>query len=252
MARIKFEEDLKGTLDKRSINPSEQAWETLSSRLDTEEQKEVKTGFWWLAIAASVIGLLLVGYPFVKNDIINPQSPTIVIDNKNNPNKIEDKITTPSKIKEEQPKKLLVNNAIEKAEDKTTNSLKGDNQRNLANTFSKQNKEVLASITINEVSVNENSLLISEGKEADDHILVLNTKQEHIKKKDNTIDSLLSNARREIAMSTLNKNTNVPIDHNALLQDVEDDLEETFRDKLLKTVRKGYSSIREELADRNN
>ncbi|WP_044402852.1 hypothetical protein [Lacinutrix sp. Hel_I_90] len=252
MAPIKFEEDLKDTLNKRLINPSEQAWETLSSRLDAEEQKESKTGFWWLAIAASVIGLLLVGYPFVKNDVTNPQSPTLVIDNKNKPNKIEEKITVPSKIKEEQAKSVLVNNAIEKAEDKTTNSLKEDNQRNLANTSSKQNKEVLASITINGVSLIENTLLIAQSKKAADHILVLNTKQEHIKNKDNTIDSLLSNARREIAMSTLIKNTNVPIDHNALLQDVEDDLEETFRDKLLKTVRKGYSSIREEIADRNN
>ena len=45
MAPIKFEENIKDKLDKRTIQPSTEAWVKLSSRLDAQEQNTSKSRF---------------------------------------------------------------------------------------------------------------------------------------------------------------------------------------------------------------
>jgi len=58
MAPIKFEDKLKDKLESRSLQPSEDAWNTLANKLDKEEEKNNNTRFWWLGIAASIIGVI--------------------------------------------------------------------------------------------------------------------------------------------------------------------------------------------------
>ena len=59
MAPIKFEEQLKEKLGQRSIQPSSDAWNKLSERLDNVEEKQNNKGFWWLGIAATLVGVLV-------------------------------------------------------------------------------------------------------------------------------------------------------------------------------------------------
>ena len=59
MAPIKFEEQLKEKLEKRTIQPSPEAWKKLSVRLDDQGNNKNHRGYWWLGIAASITGIIL-------------------------------------------------------------------------------------------------------------------------------------------------------------------------------------------------
>ena len=105
MAPIKYEEDIKNRLDKRTIKPSVKSWDTLSQRLDSEEKKNNKKGFWWLGIAASVIGVLLVSNFFLNIETTNNINTIVVEDNTT---KTILQIEVPKQIIEAQNKKLLL------------------------------------------------------------------------------------------------------------------------------------------------
>ncbi len=60
MAPIKFEEHIKDKLEKRRIEPSDKAWSKLSEKLDEHEGKSNNKMFWWLGIAASLVGVFLI------------------------------------------------------------------------------------------------------------------------------------------------------------------------------------------------
>ena len=77
MAPIKFEEQLKDKLEKRSIKPSQDAWNKLSDRLDEAEGKQNNNRFWWLGIAAAIVGVLL-AITFVFKPNADSIEPTIV------------------------------------------------------------------------------------------------------------------------------------------------------------------------------
>ena len=77
MAPIKFEDDFKEKLDKRTIAPSNDAWNKLSERLNAEDNTSNNKGFWWIGIAASVIGILFAIFQFSKSDI-EPNIPAVV------------------------------------------------------------------------------------------------------------------------------------------------------------------------------
>ena len=67
---------------------------------------------------------------------------------------------------------------------------------------------------------------------------------------DHEINVLLAKATQDIALQKTKSKT-IPLDYNGLLIDVEDDLNESVRDKMLKVVKKGYESLRESVAERN-
>ena len=46
MAPIKFEENIKDKLEKRTVMPSEASWSKLSQRLDGEEKRNKRSSFW--------------------------------------------------------------------------------------------------------------------------------------------------------------------------------------------------------------
>ena len=78
MAPIKFEEQLKDKLEKRTMSPSEDSWSKLSQRLDDDEQKSKNTIFWWLSIAAGIIIMIAVTVQFFNQPDIENSLPKIV------------------------------------------------------------------------------------------------------------------------------------------------------------------------------
>ena len=247
MAPIKFEEDMKDKLEKRTINPSEKSWATLSQRLDNEEKNNNKKGFWWLGIAASIVGVLLVSNFFLNTENTNNQNSIIVEEN-----------TTNDTLKIEIPKQIIKTpkqEAIVKTEDITIkNSIKKANQKSI------KTSNYIADITSidtnsdSKVLVNKVQIktpLIKNNSEKQDKTLAINTETKKAIITDNEINLLLAKATKDIAMQKTNSKT-IPIDHNGLLLAVEDDLDETFRDKMLKMLKKGYKSVKESVAERND
>ena len=81
MAPIKFEDDFREKLEKRHIAPSGKAWEKLSERLDAEEGSSRKLNFWWIGMAASIIGIAFFAFQYFSSDSKNMNRvPEVIVD----------------------------------------------------------------------------------------------------------------------------------------------------------------------------
>ncbi len=67
MEQNKFDEQIKENLDNRRLQPSTDAWEKLSNRLDIGAKKKQNNAFWYIGIAASIIGILFVALPVYQH-----------------------------------------------------------------------------------------------------------------------------------------------------------------------------------------
>ena len=114
MASIKFEEQVKKTLEQRKITPSSDSWNALAKKLDNSEKKKNKTAIWWKAIAAIFIGVLF-SLPLFFNSKENIIKPVIVDVNEKPALKLE----KPVVIKNEEEQILI---ALEKPIKKELNS----------------------------------------------------------------------------------------------------------------------------------
>jgi hypothetical protein len=66
------------------------------------------------------------------------------------------------------------------------------------------------------------------------------------------IDSLLKQAERDILTNKLQRSNTRTVDANALLQDVEADLEQSFRSRVFETLLNNYETVKTAVAERNN
>ena len=78
MSPIKFEENIKAALEKRTIKPSIGSWENLSKRLGPEEKKPSIKPFLWIGIAASFALVVWLTVYFISDTKVI--EPTIVIE----------------------------------------------------------------------------------------------------------------------------------------------------------------------------
>ncbi len=69
---------------------------------------------------------------------------------------------------------------------------------------------------------------------------------------DAEINALLDQAQKDIALHKIYNETTKKVDANALLQSVEDDLEQSFRDRAFKAIKSGYHYVKTSVAERNN
>src|SRR5690606_31570796 len=74
--------------------------------------------------------------------------------------------------------------------------------------------------------------------------------QEKISKTETDIDSLLKKAQQSLAVKSIKNTYN--IDAQALLEDVEEDIESSFRDKVFETIKTGYKKVKTAVVQRND
>lgn len=244
MAPNKFEKHIKKQLKEREISPSKEAWNKLSKQLDESGGHEKKSYFWY-AIAASVIGLLLVSV-FYLNWIESPLNSSIQV--VETPVVEDQEEETKKEFKElEKPIEVVTYEALE---------------------VPKVKSEVIEIATIPDSSKMVTSL---EGVKPEEEVLALNENAEEIirtkvmeviaqvdlleeTKNDLTeaeVDSLLRMAQKEILTEKL-FNGDRSVDAMALLTEVEDELDKSFRDQIFESLKTGFLKVRTAVADRNN
>lgn len=247
MAPIKFEEDMRDKLEKRTIQPSAKSWDTLSNRLDREEKKNTRKSFWWLGIAASIVGVLL-----VTNFLLNTKTPnnenTIVVED--NTKKESLKIEKTKAIIEINKQEVIVETEVKTLKKPITKAkITVDKKTDYYVSNTSENNKTQNKISKKDIK----KAIVLEKSEIPIETSVANI--ENVTAKNNSItdqelNALLSKAKEAIAMQKSNT-PNVPIDYNGLLMDVEDDLNQSFRDKMFKVVKKGYETVVESVAERN-
>jgi hypothetical protein len=221
----KVENQIKEILKNREIQPSSQAWDRLDSMLAVSEQKP-KRNYKWIAIAATLIGFSIVGIVLMNtNKSIQPEE-------MNNP--IVKETVRPTDIQE---RNLLIevkeNSLIEKP---------------LVQVVHKIEKTKVGKAEINP---KKDALLDLKSEEQ----IVLMPKEVSKVEQNKYVDAQLLLAEIESKEMPLVKEiipqTKIKIDPQALLSGAEQEVNESFRNKVIQSVNKNYNMIKSTLANRN-
>ncbi len=232
MERNKMEADFREKLNKREILPSSHAWDRLDAMLTVAEDKKPKSNYTWLFIAAGFIGLLLVATLFFKNSQSQEGVENeVVIEN----NKVEE-TTTDTQIN--QP---------------LTPQVAPETQLALETETPIKVKERISNKGQIATQVNANQNQIAENKTSSNATLaitnnVLNN-DAAVAVQDVQIDKLLDNAASNDKVFL--KQT-IKVDANALLSQVDGELDTSFRERALQIVTKNYKSVKVVLSTRND
>lgn len=253
MAPIKLEEHIREKLQEREIQPSKAAWSKLENQLGESDRK---SPFIWYAIAASFIGIIIVT-SFVFNNTDNndqfvdenmsekveTEIPSEVINNDKTveqitpipseevavetiPQENKEQNATPNASKEQQiiqkklaPKQDIASNKTEAVSENISPSI--------LNTKTLENAKIEEVVAQVKSMQNDNNLVSQE-----------------------EIDALLFNAQRELQTERI---LNRPkVDATALLEDIEFEMERSFRDKVFDALGDGFNKVRTVVSDRNN
>ncbi|GGG32704.1 hypothetical protein [Bizionia arctica] len=243
MAPIKFEENIKEKLEKRTLQPSSQAWDRLSKKLDTAPKKSSIKTIWWFGIAASLVGILFMINMFLNTPETNNFTPVLVDTEINEVDifKNNEKVDIQETLVVKEGLNATINNL---SEEKINSDGTGKKLKN----YPVKNTQVVHAETNREAEEMVNNLSMESPK--DRTALVTLETQEKTNKTVTDIDALLLKAQQNIS-KTANSNT-YAIDAKALLQDVEEDLEESFRDKVFETIKTNYKKVKTAVAERND
>jgi len=262
MAPINLEDHIKEKLEQRELQPGANAWERLSDELDENASKKKRKGFWWIGMAASFIGvLLIVSFLFNGNDSQNSE-PIIVdteaVQNEESKTEISESNIVPDQevisIETPKPNRNAVSQTPVSNEIATTH-LKEEQQKIIP----ENNNETVALIDdkgkeklANELP-EQNTILTFEDQKVNAVVAEIRALQERNDSiSDKEIDALLNAAQKEITLNKLYNEATKTVDADALLRSVEDDLDQSFRNRVFKLLQSGYEEVKTAVADRNN
>lgn len=246
MAPNKFEQHIKKQLESREIPPSSDAWLKVSDRLDeSSAEPPKKRGFFWYAVAACFIGLIVLSTVFFsgRKSVMEP------------PIQVVEETTKEGQVKEERQKTETLKVPVEMvtreaSSEEPTRSTAIENR--LPVPAAGSDTEPLADGTLQEtIPLNENSedLINTKLLEVLAQVDALEQNQEQIT--DAEVDSLLRKAQEELLSEALFR-TDRSVDAMALLSEVEGELDKSFRDQIFESLKSGFLKVRTAVADRNN
>ncbi len=246
MVPNKFENHIKEKLKGREIQPSADAWGKLSDQLNNTSQKPKNKGYYSYAIAAGFIGLLFISVLYFNIDNSSTTPNTQVVD------------TSKEAIEElnnsEVPKEKFTEVEIVEA-DKIELTQKNEKTAS-QNRFSDSKKQISLIKRVDPVPDT-----IHVGSEMPSEIIDIKIlevvaqvdalENDNIDLTDAEVDSLLRRAQQEILASKVFRKDHT-VDAMALLTDVENELDQSFRDKIFESLKTGFVKVRTAVADRNN
>lgn len=252
MEADKFETHIKSKLDAREIVPTQGAWDKISKELKPEPIAK-KPLYLWLGMAASVAVLL--GVPIFYLNTGEKELAT------------QELVETPSKISVETVKEGIVITAIENAkglvlEEEDVEQTKGikpvivPSYKVLEPDFIKQKQADAIVVEVNQQEREDVQIppKFSEAvlnKKIADVVAQVALLERSAEVTDAELDSLLRNAQEAIVREQL-FNTDKTVNAMALLTEVEDELDQSFRDQIFQSLKTGFLKVRTAVADRNN
>lgn len=215
-----FEQQAKEKLSNREIAPSAQAWGRLDAMLSVQEKPKKKMTWWY--VAASVMGLLLVGTLLFntskESNVITPSQEIVVTSTED-----KDSVTTQPSIEPTneisvQPKSVVATN-----ESKVNN--------NPISTTKTNHQELSVN---NQITTTNNQITTTTEN---------NTTHQAIAAIDENV---------QVVPTVIQKKQKIQVDPSSLLSQVDGELELSFREKVIAKVNKNYQTVKVALANRNN
>lgn len=239
MESNKFDNGIKETLENRRLQPSKESWNKLSQQLDSQNKKQRNKSIWFIGVAASLVGLLFVAFQFLYTKEMTPKITEIPI------------IT--------QPESTVVATEITDAD----NAILKKTQP-LENTENHSFKTTIPTIAKERMLPKENKKLVEPDEEVQKNLTLEAQKIETIVAKvndlknnnqtvtDHYIEALLDEAQKEIRLQKLQDQTTHVVDASLLLQQVETDLDQSFRSKVFEAIKASYTTVKTVVAQRND
>nr|WP_294785219.1 hypothetical protein [uncultured Flavobacterium sp.] len=237
-----FEKDFREKLNQRKIEPSNKAWDRLDAMLSVAEEKkpEKKLKRKWLYIAASFIGFLLVGTIFFnQNKTVTERPKTVVVEKE-----------TEKEIRKDSAVKPVLNND---GSIKIENAVTEKTSEETSNRKEKINPEASEKISNKNIKkesnqVAESSIIIKNNQEKqstnNQTVVAENSKKENV-------DQLLEAAENKVVAQNSVKKSKVKINASDLLNQVDGELELSFREKVITKVNKNFQEVKVALSNRN-
>lgn len=255
MAPYKLEDNIREKLEAREIKPSSGAWEKLEGKLNAEQPKKKDVG--WYYMAASFVGILILASVFFsqnfdgsKSQIVNE---TIELKNPENNAEIIPEHSEPTKMASEEIKTEEVKTDTKKNDYR--NSLIAIPQKKSVVEKKLERDKILANTTEEERMPNPEAQIMQQedalfNQKIDEVVASVKNLQEHNNEVTaQEVEQLLMAARRDIQAQRILQSPKV--DATALLQDVEWELEKSFRDKVFDALGEGFRKIRTAVIERN-
>jgi len=219
MEQNKLENQFKEKLNNRNITPSFNSWDRLDVMLSVQEKSKPKSSFKWIYIAASLILFVSIGYKFItqSSKIIIEQNSNVVIEENSIIKDIP--VEVYKSVSEEE---VLKSNLIQfKA-----------SVKKIAITTKEQN--IINPIVLENIKVETKDIL---GANYVDSESVLLEAQSAINSK--------------VVIAITSSKNKIEVDPKVLLNEIETNLNATFREKAINNISKNYNSIKSAVVNRN-
>lgn len=230
----KLENEIREKLGKREIQPSLQAWDRLDAMLSVQESKVIKGSFPWMRIAAVVVLFLGVSYFFFNSDkeeIKKTNIKEVIVESSKKTSNTEDQ--------------KLNKNVVE-----SSNSIVEENNLPIAYSEIKSKDEEVSEKTEKVKNNAGNNILSTKGKE--NQLVYSNVKDETKAVEERIEQKIISGNKQVIAEAkTSTEKPKLKVDPSSLLDQVDGEIQLTFRQKVMKTVAKGYKEAKEAVVSRN-
>ncbi len=243
MAPIKFEEDIQKTLEQRRIQPSINAWNSLENSLDKDANKRKNKGFWWIGVAASIVGIIWITVSFFNSNVQNIEP--IIVDVP----VIETQINS--------VKQKIIETKIEKTSPNKTSS-------NIATVKNKPQEPVEKKKEISFEKVEKQEILIAKTEVSKTNVLtdeeiqiqklvnqIVTLEKDNNTATDQEIELLMLKAQQKLAEKKFKK-SGMSVSAYALLLDVEEELDPSFKEKVFNILSENYLSVKNAVAQRND
>lgn len=255
MAPFNLENNIREGLENRELKPSPEAWKKLEAQLDRKQPKK-KMVLWYYA-AASLVGILILGSIFLSQHNLDENSRWVEENVKGNYVKKQSEIIKTPLHKE----KIVLENNEEKPKPikkNTKDPLKSiliekestvDRQIRKSEALAGGSEEQINQSSIREaVSEEEMRQIEQKVNEVAGNIKALQNNNSEVTADE--VEALLNRARRDIQSKRMVQTPKV--DAMALLEEVEWELDKSFRNKVFDALGDGFNRIRTAVIERNN
>ena len=228
-----FDKDIQQKFNSRKIEPSAQAWDRLDAMLTVAEEKKQPKTYFWLKIAASFLIFSGIGYVFFQqNQKLDISQPTneVVITKETPANEVENNDDPQIIISPETQNELAI------ATPKATNSVakKVSKQNDNSKYKSKFDSYLAVTEKLKEaITKNENNNKYQEQN---------NQKNTHTNVNSETLLAEVQGNKKPDGNTTTHKST-LKVNPNDLLNSVESELDQSFKDKALSKFKQAKSVI---------
>ncbi|MEM8847232.1 MAG: hypothetical protein AAFY00_10100 [Bacteroidota bacterium] len=241
----KLEKHIREKLEAREISPSTDAWGKISDELSMVPKPKRKNRYRF-AIAAGFIGFLLaLGIFFFGNNSNENVVPVVEKDNSTNQS------FEKNEVLEFETEQIEVVGIPEQTSDDPESNIESNGPSTAPIMVEIHEVEQFKKMPLQDSSIAISEEIINEKVNEVMNQVTLLEGMSDAEITDAEVDSLLRAAQREILTDKV-LNPEGKVDAMALLTEVEDELDESFRDQIFEALKQGYLKVRNSVADRNN